>query len=536
MMPQIALYARVSTERQAETQTIDQQLERLLAYAQQQGWTIPPERIYRDDGVSGARLDRPALDRLRDAAARGDIDLVLLTSPDRLARRYAYQVWLLEEFERVGCQVVFLERPPTGDPQDALVIQIRGAVAEYERTIIADRMRRGRLAKLRAGTLLPWTTPPYGYRLDPRCPRDPAGVRIDEQEAALVRQIFTWYVEEGLTLYGVATRLTERGIPTPNGRAIWPPASVRKILTNPSYQGMAYGNQKQMVPAKRRYPLIGREPKGEGGESCHLRPMEEWIGVPVPAIVTSEVFEAAQARLARNQQWATRRTEGEYLLRCLISCGRCGLAYHVYNNGRYAYYRCKGVNTLVMRGRAEPCGARQPPTDRLDALVWEDLCQVLTDPAVLDEAVRRAQQGWLNSDERQARRQEVQRRQAEAARQVQRLVDAYQADVLTLDELRQRRGKLEERLAALQREEQQLAAETVKEDQLQAIAGQVEAFRARIAERLAGASFKERRALVELLIDRVVVDAPTVEIRYVIPLTGVAERKGVLRLRHRAAQ
>ncbi len=146
MMPQIALYARVSTERQAETQTIDQQLERLLAYAQQQGWTIPPERIYRDDGVSGARLDRPALDRLRDAAARGDVDLVLVTSPDRLARRYAYQVWLLEEFERVGCQVVFLERPPTGDPQDALVIQIRGAVAEYERTVIADRMRQGRLA------------------------------------------------------------------------------------------------------------------------------------------------------------------------------------------------------------------------------------------------------------------------------------------------------------------------------------------------------------------------------------------------------
>jgi site-specific DNA recombinase len=126
-------YARVSTDRQAERQTIEQQVERLQAYAQQQGWALPAEHLYRDDGWSGARLDRPALDRLRDAVNRGDVEVVLITSPDRLARRHAYQVWLLEEFERAGVEVVFLERPLTGDPQDTLVLQIRGAVAEYER-------------------------------------------------------------------------------------------------------------------------------------------------------------------------------------------------------------------------------------------------------------------------------------------------------------------------------------------------------------------------------------------------------------------
>jgi site-specific DNA recombinase len=159
-MVTVAAYARVSTDRQAESQTIEQQVERLQAYASERGWSLPAERIYRDNGQSGARLDRPALDRLRDAVASGAIDVVLITSPDRLARRYAYQVWLLEEVERAGCAVHFLERPPTGDPQDALVIQIRGAVAEYERVVIADRMRRGRLAALRAGRLLPSSVPP----------------------------------------------------------------------------------------------------------------------------------------------------------------------------------------------------------------------------------------------------------------------------------------------------------------------------------------------------------------------------------------
>jgi site-specific DNA recombinase len=133
MSTTVALYARVSTERQAEQQTIEQQVARLRAYAQERGWPLDEAHVYRDEGCSGATLNRPALDRLRDALARGEVDVLLVTSPDRLARRYAYQVWLLEAFERTGCTVIFLDRPPSGDPQEALLLQIRGAVAEYER-------------------------------------------------------------------------------------------------------------------------------------------------------------------------------------------------------------------------------------------------------------------------------------------------------------------------------------------------------------------------------------------------------------------
>jgi site-specific DNA recombinase len=302
-MMTVVAYARVSTDRQAEKQTIAQQVERLQTYAQQQQWQLTTERIFKDDGFSGARLDRPALDRLRDTVANGAVDVVLITSPDRLARRYAYQVWLLEEFERAGVKVIFLDRPPTGDPQDVLVIQIRGVVAEYERTVIADRMRRGRLAALRAGQIVPWTVPPFGYRHDPLRPRDPAGVQIDEDAAHVVRQIFTWYIEDGLTLYGIAQRLIDRGIPTPTGRPYWNPSSVRKILMNATYRGIAYGNQKQMVPAKRRHPLLGREPRGEGGESYRLRPVEEWIGVSVPSLIDDARFTLVQARTTAVRGW-----------------------------------------------------------------------------------------------------------------------------------------------------------------------------------------------------------------------------------------
>src|SRR3982751_3093249 len=189
----IGIYARVSTQRQVQADGLTQQLDRLHAHALRQGWTVQAEHVFRDDGYSGASLKRPGLERLRDRAALRELDRVLITAPDRLARNYVHLGLRLEEITATGCAVEFLDRPMTQDPHDQLLLQIRGAVAEYERSLIAERMRRGRLRKLQAGGLLPWTKAPFGYRVDPDRPRDPAGVRIEEAEAAIVREMFAWY-------------------------------------------------------------------------------------------------------------------------------------------------------------------------------------------------------------------------------------------------------------------------------------------------------------------------------------------------------
>jgi site-specific DNA recombinase len=176
-------------------------------HAQEQGWELSEEDIFRDDGYSGTTLGRPALDALRDRARLREYEVVVVPSPDRLARNYVRQMVLIEEFEKAGCRVEFVERPMSSEPNDQLLLQIRGAVAEYERTLLSERMRRGRLAKYKAGLLLPWTHVPYGLRVHPDRPRDPAGVKPDEAKAAVVAEIFAAYLEPGASLFGVSRHL-----------------------------------------------------------------------------------------------------------------------------------------------------------------------------------------------------------------------------------------------------------------------------------------------------------------------------------------
>jgi len=220
----VAIYGRVSTSHQVDHQTIEQQLGRLTAHAYAhapEGWSLDPAHVFRDDGYSGAILARPGLDRLRDAVKGREVDRVLVTAPDRLARNYVHQMVLLEEWAQAGCATEFLDRPMSDDPHDQLLLQIRGAVAEYERTLIAE----------------PWTYAPYGYRMSPDRPRDPRGVTIDPAEAAVVAELFALYREPGTSLMQLAMHLDACGVPTPSGTPRWSSPTIRGILRNPTYTG-----------------------------------------------------------------------------------------------------------------------------------------------------------------------------------------------------------------------------------------------------------------------------------------------------------
>jgi site-specific DNA recombinase len=235
-----AIYARVSTTQQEQEATIESQVAALEAYAAQEGYMLKPEFYFLDQAVSGAKLVRPALDRLRDLATEAAFSLVLCLSPDRLARQYAHQWVLLDELQRAGVQVVFIDQPDVGDnPQGQLFLGIKGLFAEYERAMITERLRRGKLYRIRQGQLVN-PNPPYGYRYIPIS--QPQGGRWVEEpvEAAVVRQIYGWYVTEGLTIYQIVDRLNDLGAAAPPRGQLWRYSTVQAILSQPAYTGQAY--------------------------------------------------------------------------------------------------------------------------------------------------------------------------------------------------------------------------------------------------------------------------------------------------------
>ena len=438
---------------------------------------------------------------------------------------------LIEELEKCGCRVEFVERPMSSEPNDQLLLQIRGAVAEYERTLVKERMRRGKLAKLKAGLLLPWTRCPYGYRTDPDKPRDPDGVRLDEEKAAVVAEIFAMYLEEGETLCGVANKLRDRGVRSPRGGAVWTVSSLRGILTNPIYTGQVYAGRTTSRPPRIRRSAT--RPIGRPQSTAVPVAPEEWIPVTtVAAIVSREHFELAAEKLSRNKSFASRNNKkNTYLLRALVSCGKCGLACGARALRPYRYYICAGKKKRFRTGEGENCPSRYAPAEQLDEVVWRDPCEVLTHPESITDALRRAHGGQWLPQELKARQENLREGRAALERQLERLMEAYLGEIIPLAEYRRRRQELEQKDEALEGQQRRLRAQADQRMELAGVADSIEDFCVRVQGGLAGATFERRRQLVELLIDRVIVTDDEVEIRYVIPTDPSGEHNRFCHLR-----
>ena len=522
-----AIYARVSTERQERQQTIESQVTTLRAWALEQGHELAAERVFRDEGYSGSRLDRPGLDGLRDAVRDGMVEIVAVLSPDRLARKYAYQVLLLEELRRAGCRVVFLHHPISDDPNDQLLLQIQGAVAEYERTVLAERFRRGKLRRAREGGIVGGKGA-YGYRYEPRRGDLPARLVIDEAEAGMVRQLYGWIVEDGLSARQCIRRLNDGPWITRSGRKLWSTSVVYHILTDPIYIGTAYANRHECVaPARARAdPRRGRRRAGE--RTCRrLRPREQWIPIPVPAIVEQAAWDRVQARMARNAALSFRRNKKhDYLLRCLLKCGHCGLGIHgcVIPGSSTAppsrYYRCAGTDPIG-HARAERCPRARIDADRLDRAVWEHVVGLLRSPERLlaqfehFTAEAAAADGHAGSPGAQIRA-----RLERLERADRRLLEAYEAGVVSLAELAERREGIARQRHVADEQREQLCRLRERRLRARAVMDSLAAFSARIEERLHTATLAERQAILQLVVERIVVHDDHIEVEHVIPLNG----------------
>ena len=516
----IALYARVSTERQEERGTVGSQLELLRAAARAEGHDVVAEFV--DDGYSGARLDRPALDRLRDAAQAGALDAVLCLCPDRLARAYAYQVLILEELERFGVPVRFLDGPAPGDdPQAKLLVQVQGVIAEYERAKIAERYRRGKLHRARAGEVFFWKVP-YGFRRIPAQPGRPARMEIYEPEAEIVRAIFSAYVNDGASIRQIAHDLHDRGVPSPTGKAVWGTSMLARLLHNEAYIGRVYYNRRETIKVAgaargaRRTKTRYRE-----------RPREEWITIAAPAIIDQDTFDRAQRVSRENPKWNPRGAEpGAWLLRGLIECGHCHVGANCHkmrgrNGTHHRYYYCRNHDILRAGGEHLRCPERNIRADELDAYVFDQIRQALLQPAQLIAGERAVITATPPNDDELIATQlaTLQRKLDQAQTERGRLLDAYQAALLNLDELTRRTAALTARRdqhAAEHAELTERRAELATENRLRR--GLAD-FAERVLGSLDELDFDGRQRLLRMVVEKVCVTGWHVEIHLKIPLT-----------------
>jgi site-specific DNA recombinase len=518
---QVAIYARVSSEHQVKAQTMASQVAALHARVTADGLVVPAALQFLDEGYSGATLVRPALERLRDAAAAGAIDRLYVHSPDRLARNYAYQVLLVEELRRLGVEVTFLNRELGRSPEDDLLLQVQGMMAEYERAKIIERHRRGKLHAARVGSVNVLSGAPYGYRyVNKHAGGGHARYDLIPEEARVVRQVFEWIGRERLSIGEICRRLMQAGERTRTGRLVWERSIVWAMLKNPAYMGSAaFGKTRQGPLRPKLRAQRGRPLQPRRAVSDYDMPPPDWIHIPVPAIVEPEVFAAVQEQLQENRRHARQSQRGaRYLLQGLLQCQHCGYAFYgkplspSARKGRpraYAYYRCVGTDAYRFGGH-RLCPNTQVRTDRLELAVWQEVCALLAHPERLAQEFTRR----LHADGRGPRQERtVLERQVGKLRQgLARLIDSYAEGLIEKSEFEPRVTRLRQRIAHVTSQCQQLAeAETLQRD-LQLIIGRVEEFAAQVHQNLDTLEWHRKREILRALVRRVEIGLDQVQV------------------------
>jgi len=531
-----ALYARVSSDKQAEEGTIASQLAALQERLRQDNILLEEELSFVDDGYSGTTLIRPALERLRDLAATGTLDRLYVHSPDRLARKYAYQVLLLDEFQRCGVEVVFLNHDIGRTPEDQLLLQVQGMVAEYERAKLLERCRRGKLHLARQGCVSALAGAPYGYRYVRKA--DGGGVaRYDVllEEAPVVRRVFEWVGRDRLSLGEVCRRLQQEGMRTRTGKERWDRKTINDMLRNPAYQGSAVYGRTQVGPRRPRLrPLRGQAEQPRQPFSVYAAD-GPGISIAVPALVSPDLFAAVHEQLEENRMRNRQSRRGaRWLLQGLVVCRKCGYAlYGIGTRHRlatgstvvHAYYRCIGRNGHRFGGQPV-CDNRQVPVADLDEGVWKDVCDLLRHPAkVRGEYERRLKPSAHSAVALPA--EQVRQQLGQVKKAISRLIDAYQDGLLDKAEFETRLRTAKERRQRLEQEAQRATDQRTQEQELRLALGGLEEFAQQVAHGLDQADWQARREIIRALVKRIEVGDEEVRIVYrVSPPPFVKAPKG----------
>ena len=463
------LYARVSTDRQAERYGLEVQRQMLRKRAAERGYDVVgdgSEDIFVDD-ESGGTLDRPGWRRVEEVAERGLADVLIILDPDRLSRDLTNMLLVERRMQALGLRLEFLTQEFDASPLGRAFFQMRGVFAEMERNMIRERTMRGRREKARQGRVVNPGKLPSWLRSDD----GGATVRLDEQWASVARMVFRLFVEEGKTLRAIAAHLHDMGLATPSGRGThWQPTTLKHWLGQPAAKGTFY----QLVPKTERPGRQG----GAAKPSSKRADRSQGMAVAVPAIVSEAVWQAAQTRLAQNRALSSRNGKRSYPLRGLVICGSCGSHMtganrnYIKDPAKARLYRCGRMDRVRrVDGSAQCADPASVQATALEDQVWATVAGLLRQPDLLRaELQRRREQGSPTREVLESELRTARKRRNEVPAEMDRLVEGYGKGFIPdelmqgkMASLREERGRLIARTAELEAEVQRLGADAQAE-------------------------------------------------------------------------
>src|SRR6267154_972609 len=513
----VALYARVSSEQQTKRGTIESQIAALRERIVADDAQLVDDMCFIDAGISGATLIRPQLERLRDRAALGLVDRLYILSPDRLARKYAHQALLMEEFSACGVQVVFLNHEIGATPEESLLLQMQGMISEYERAKITERNRRGKLHSAKRGSVNVLSTAPYGYRyIRKQLDGTPAQYVIELPQAATVKTIFQWIGMDRLSIGEVVRRLAEAGTVTASGKLYWDRSVVWGILRNPAYMGRAAFGKTQ---SRDRLPHVRVRTQRHSTDvprraySTTPTDPQQWIEIPVPAIVSEAMFHSVQEQLAENRKLARQRRQNAplYLLQGLTVCGQCRYAYYGKKVSKaaakghqrdYAYYRCVGTDAYRFGGQ-RICDNLQVRTDRLDDLVWQQVADLLRHPSRLKKEYERRLDAMERNENSGFDTASLEKQRLQLEKGKSRLIDSYADGIIDRTDFEPKIQQLKNRLEQVDQQIQESRQHGVAQSELFLVINRLEEFASAVTDKLATIDLETKRKIVLALVKRV---------------------------------
>ena len=511
-MKKAVIYARVSTEGQEEQKTIQSQLAELRQFAKDNSYEIIDEYI--DNGWSGGSLARPELDRLRDDIKNGcKFETVLIHHPDRLSRKYIQQGLVIEEIQKKGTEVLFINRPNSSNSlEDKLLLGVEGLFAEYEKEKILERTRRGKLHKARNGHIIT-SHAPYGYTYIKKRDNKEGYLKINNKEAEVVKLIFSLFTEQLLSVRGVNRELLNRGILPRKGAKTWAQSTLHRILRSETYIGQAYYNKNYSLESTNVEKVYKRTVK----TNRKLRDKSEWIAITVPDIIDKDIFSRAQMLLVENSNKLNKERKHKYLLTGLVRCGECGSAYSGECCHHSLFYRCSNRhNTFPL---PKDCNQKMAKADKLEDAVWETVESQILNPNIISKHIEMLSAQTIKGKKKIEKELfTIKEELGVMENKRKRLIDIYSDGDISKDDFVNKKEELDSRESNLNDKYTNL------EEQLSSIVDKpiirkgLNHFCKLAQKRLNKLDFNSRKTFLRLLIDSITLEGKKVKINGFIPI------------------